>query len=125
ITLSIGLAALDAARKQEFQVLVDEAAEALEQARAAGGNRLQIFQPPPPRAAGPAATAVVGVGEQDFAALLERLLHEKLESIFASQGQKLPDFGNREKEVVALAVQRMEEEHKRETAMLQRRLEKV
>ena len=124
ITLSIGLAALDAERKQEFQVLVDETAGALESARLAGGNRLQIFQPPSPRAA-PVAPIVGAVGEKDFAAMLERLLHEKLEMIFASQGQALPDFGNREQEVIALAVKRMEEEHKRETAMLQRRLEKV
>jgi diguanylate cyclase (GGDEF)-like protein len=123
ITLSIGLSHLDPERKQEFQDLLDEASGALALARSSGGNQLHVFKykappPPPPVAAGLP-------DEQGLGKMLERLLHEKLESIFASQGQTLPDFGNREKEVVALAVRRMEEEHEREMGMLQRRLAKL
>lgn len=118
ITLSVGVAHLDSDREQSFQTLVDEAGAALARARAAGGNRFGAFQYEAPKAPAPAT-------DPGLPALLERLLHEKLEAFFASQGQVLPDFGGREKEVVQLAVRKMEDEHKRQVDMLQRRLAKL
>ncbi len=119
ITLSIGLGQVAPDRAQDFQGLVDETAAALDRARAAGGNRFAAYEYVAPK---PAAGASQG---PDLEALLERLLHEKLGDLFASQGQKLPDFGGREKEVVELAIRKMEDEHRRQMDMLQRRMAKL
>ena len=70
--------------------------------------------------------------DRALARQLAGLLDEKMQTFFQSMGESMPDFGGRDREVLALAVEKMEaahhqmrEEHAHQVKMLQRRLSKV
>ena len=80
----------------------------------------------------PAAMPDLGGNLEEIGKQLEQMLSKKVEAIFDSMGQSLPDFGGREREVLALAVKKMEaehrnlqEEHSKQVDLLERRLSKL
>lgn len=150
VTLSIGISALSRRRELEFEGLLAEARRALERARRRGGGGIAVHQPkdeptasapqvpagypapvayvpvaaPLPNAPAQAAPAT-GPSPAEISSLIDGMLHEKVRELFESLGEELPDFGGREREVLELAMRKMEEEHRRQIEMLQRRVEKL
>ena len=69
---------------------------------------------------------------EQIGAMLDRMLSERVQEMFESMGQQVPDFGGHEQEVLSLAVRKMEEErkdlvsqHREEMDALSRRMEKL
>jgi hypothetical protein len=129
VTLSIGLTYRDVGEPVELEAITLEARSAMERSFATGGNRFEVWVPPVPA---PTAMAGLGGNLDEIGQQLERLLSKKVEAIFESMGQALPDFGGREREVLALAVRKMEaehhnlrEEHSKQVELLERRLAKL
>lgn len=129
VTLSIGLTYRDAEEAVEFEELCLEVRSAMERSLNTGGNRFEIWAPPVPS---PAAMPELGGNLEEIGKQLERMLSNKVEAIFESMGQALPDFGGRRQEVLALAVKKMEaehrnlqEEHSKQVELLERRLAKL
>lgn len=145
VTLSIGVAARGVGDSFELADLLGEARSSHEQARSSGGNRFRVFveepRPEPVVVSVPTPGAVVAsadLGETlsgNFDRLtmaLEGLLSRRVRELFEEMGEKLPDFGDREREVLELAVRRLEQEHElkrkdyeSEVDQLRRRLTKL
>lgn len=139
ITLSMGLTHRSPGEEYGFDELLEEARVARDRSFAAGGNRFSVHVPPPapkepPRPApapGPVAVDLTADLEQ-IGKALERVLSQRVRELFESMGEKMPDFGGREREVLELAVRnleaersRRENEHSRQIDLLQRRLSKL
>lgn len=130
VTLSVGIAsAVDDQADYDFDVLIDRAQSALKKAQESGGDRFTVYVPPP---AQPAPQAAIPGGLEAIGKELERMLSEKVAEIFHSMGREVPDFHGHEREVLELAVSRMNEEraqlmedHKRQYDLLERRLAKL
>jgi len=127
ITLSIGLTHRLAGEEAVLETLRGETTEAVELASSRGGNRCEVYEPPAPAGLPAGVTDPDQLGRQ-----LEQMLAEKTAAFFSSMGEAMPDFGGREQEVLALAMQKMEaahEEMRREHALqvekLERRLRRV
>ncbi len=130
VTLSIGLSYRDDEEKVDFDQLRNEVNSASQQAAAGGGGRFVQYTPPASSAA--VATPDLSGGLEQLGKNLEQLLTQKVAAIFESMGQALPDFGGHKKEVLALAVEKMEaaheqmrKEHAERVGLLERRLAKV
>lgn len=130
ISLSIGLAFRDAEDVVDADELQREATSAVQGAIADGGNRFVLYTAPVNTAVleGPDLSGSL----EELGKNLEDLLAQKVAGIFESMGQSLPDFGGHEKEVLALAVKKMEaaheqmrKEHADRVNQLERRLSKV
>ncbi len=129
VTLSIGVTYCAAGEKVDFDTITNEASAAIERALQAGGSRYEVYVAPEP------VLEQLPQRELDPGAITKHLsgmLEEKLEDLFKSMGRNIPDFGGREHEVLALAVEKMEanhdlmrEQHSRQVEMLERRLTKV
>lgn len=127
VTLSIGLTHRLGGEEVELATLGAEAGKAAEQARSQGGNRYEVYEAPAP------AGLPLGASDPDqLARQLEEMLAEKTAAFFSSMGEAMPDFGGREQEVLALAVQKMEaaheelrREHAKQVQQLERRLKRV
>lgn len=130
VTLSVGIAsAVDEEADFEFDGLVDRVQSALAKAQQTGGDRFAVYVPPPPQ---PVPQAAIPGGLEAIGHELERMLSEKVAQIFHSMGREVPDFHGHEREVLELAVSRMQDEraqlmadHKRQYDMLERRLSKL
>lgn len=134
VTLSIGVTFRDEGEGGSFEELRDEVTSAVLEATSAGGNRAKVYTAPPPRASMPAAVAPIDLSGslEELSRSLEEVLGQKVAAMFESMGQALPDFGGHRKEVLALAVEKMEaaheqlrREHADRVGMLERRLAKV
>ncbi|MCB9914626.1 MAG: GGDEF domain-containing protein [Planctomycetes bacterium] len=130
VTLSIGLAFRGAgeAGRYDLDELRSEVTTAVLQAISAGGDRAVAYTPPKDV---PQVPDLKG-NLDELGKSLETLLAQKVAAIFESMGQSLPDFGGHRKEVLALAVEKMElaheqmrREHAERVDLLERRLAKV
>ena len=130
VTLSVGVSsAVEKSDDFDFNVIVAHAKSALEQAQDAGGDRFVVYiAPPEPE---PVKTEFPG-GLDALGAELERMLSEKVAEMFHSMGREVPDFHGHQREVLELAVGRMESErdqlvadHQRQYDMLERRIAKL
>jgi hypothetical protein len=127
VTLSIGLTHRVAGEEVDLDTLGVEAGKAVDLARSQGGNRFEVYVPPAP------VGLPAGVNDpEQLARQLEELLAEKTAALFQSMGQAMPDFGGRDQEVLALAIQKMEaaheemrREHAQQVNQLERRLRRV
>ena len=132
VTLSVGISsAVSADDDYDLDELIGQAQRALRQAQEAGGDRFAVYVAPPEPPA-PIVRAEIPGGLEAIGEQLERLLSEKVAEMFHSMGREVPDFHGHEKEVLELAVSRMEEEraalvadHQRKYDMLERRLAKL
>jgi diguanylate cyclase (GGDEF)-like protein len=132
VTLSIGISYRDAGEEVSFDGITREAASAIDRALSRGGNCFEIYVAPDPILDSlPDVSDVLG-DDRALARQLAGLLDEKMQTFFQSMGESMPDFGGRDREVLALAVEKMEaahhqmrEEHAHQVKMLQRRLSKV
>ena len=129
VTLSIGLAYRKTEESVDFEAICQEVRSAMEKSMASGGNRSEVWAPP---VAAPIALPELGGSVEEIGKQLEQLLTQKVEAIFTSIGQSLPDFGGNQREVLALAVRKMEaehqnlrEEHSKQVELLERRLAKL
>ena len=129
VTLSIGITYRDAGDRVDLDELTRETGAAITQAINRGGNRYEVYVAPEsildslPDLSG---------DKRDLSNQLSGLLDVKLKDFFKSMGESKPDFGGRDREVLALAVEKMEaahqqmrEEHAHQVELLQRRLSKV
>jgi len=130
VTLSVGIAsAVEDPVDFDFDVLIGHAQSALRKAQDSGGDRFAVYVPPPPV---PESSATIPGGLEAIGKELERMLTEKVAEIFHSMGREVPDFHGHEREVLELAVSRMNDEraqlmedHKRQYDLLERRLSKL
>lgn len=145
VTLSIGVASRETGEKYALADLLGEARRAHEQASSAGGNRSRVFvaEPKPEPVIvsvptpGPAVdaagiNATLSGSFDKLTRAMEALLSQRVRALFEELGEKLPDFGEREREVLALAVKNLEAEHDQkrkqhetEVDLLRRRLTKL
>ncbi|MAF64877.1 MAG: hypothetical protein CMJ84_04365 [Planctomycetes bacterium] len=130
ITLSIGIAQREAGSSADLEELFAESAQALELAFAGGGNRAEVHSPPDSLLT--SSSQAVPADLEQIGTMLDRMLSERVQEMFESMGQQVPDFGGHEQEVLALAVKKMEEEretlvsqHREEMDALSRRMEKL
>ncbi len=130
ITLSIGIAQREPGASASLDELIAESALALEGALVAGGNRAEEHEPPAPQLS--AGAEPVPADIEQIGAMLDRMLSERVQEMFESMGQQVPDFGGHEQEVLSLAIRKMEEErkdlvsqHREEMDALSRRMEKL
>lgn len=131
VSLSIGLVYRKAGDKIVFSEVCSDVRQAMERAIVEGGKRYKLYEPTPTSST-PIVVPDLGDSLQEIGARLEALLSAKVEAIFASMGEALPDFGGHEKEVLARAVRKMEGEHVQmrrshaeQVDMLERRLAKL
>ena len=133
VTLSIGATFRSDGAPVRFEALRDEVTTAVLEATAAGGNRSSVYVAPEVVPAPVASLAPDLSGSiEELGRSLEVILGQKVAAMFESMGQSLPDFGGHRKEVLALAVEKMEaahdqmrREHAEQVSMLERRLAKV
>jgi len=132
VTLSIGVTYRDAEEPVELQDLTRETGAAIDLALKRGGNRFEVYYAPDPILDNLPNLQEAATDRRALTQQLSKVFDEKLRSFFASMGQAMPDFGGRELEVLALAVEKMEsthqqmrEEHAQQVSQLQRRLNKV
>ena len=134
ITLSLGLTFRSADAVLDLDELIEEARTARDRAIAAGGNRFSVYvAPPKPDPPAPIASTIdVTADLEQISKALERVLHQRVTELFDSMGEKMPDFGGHEREVLELAVRKLEtertrreSEHQSQIELLQRRLTKV
>ncbi|MDP6763882.1 MAG: diguanylate cyclase [Planctomycetota bacterium] len=130
ITLSVGIALREAGVGAQLEELFSESAQSLELALAAGGNRAEVYSAPARSLT--SAMKAVPADLEEIGAMLDSMLSERVQAMFESVGQKVPDFGGHEQEVLARAVKKMEEErellvsqHREEMDTLSRRMEKL
>lgn len=129
VTLSIGITSREVGDEVLFEELTEEVAAAIELALARGGNRFEVYVAPP---------SILdhlpekGADSGELGKQLSGMLDQRLESFFKSMGEARPDFGGRDREVMALAVEKMEaahqemrEMHASQVSKLERRLNKV
>lgn len=132
VTLSIGITYRDIGESVELEDLTKETGAAIELALGRGGNRFEVYVPPDPILDSLPDLASIANDDRALTKQLSGLLDEKMQSFFQSMGEKMPDFGGRDREVLALAVEKMEaahqqmrEEHSNQVSLLKRRLSKV
>lgn len=135
ITISVGLTFCPADAALDLDALIEEARSARDRVTAAGGNRFAVYVPPPRPEPPPRATPErvdVTADLEHITKALESVLHQRVLELFDSMGEKLPDFGGREREVLELAVRNLERErakreseHQNQVELLQRRLTKL
>ncbi len=129
VTLSVGITYRGVGEAIDLDELTRETGEAIDLAMSRGGNRFEVFIPPDPILE---SLPAVGLDAKGLDKQLERLLDDKVRVFFESMGEKMPDFGGRDREVLILAVQKMEaahqkmrEEHTLQVTQLQHRLSKM
>lgn len=129
VSLSIGIAYRDAGTDVVLDELTRQTGAAIELAMARGGGRFEVHVPPESILD---SLPNIARDKQDLDRQLEALLDEKMHAFFESMGQTMPDFGGRDREVLALAVEKMEaahqqmrEEHSHQVLQLQRRLNRM
>jgi diguanylate cyclase (GGDEF)-like protein len=145
ISLCIGIASRESGEDPELEDLLGEARSAQEWAAAAGGNRFRpwvkepkpdpvvVSVPTPGPALDPSLLDATLTGSfEKLTRALENLLSRRVRELFEEMGEKLPDFGDREREVLELAVKKLEVEHEQrrrahesEVDVLRRRLTKL
>jgi hypothetical protein len=126
-----------AGAEPELVELLDEARAACGRSLSAGGNRFTIFTPPPRpepvKEPAPVAAPVAPVLDVwQLTRALEQVLSTRVKELFESMGEKVPDFGGHEREVMELAVKKLtaekarrENEQQSQIELLQRRLAKL
>lgn len=129
VTLSIGITHRDTGEAVDLDDLTRETGAAIERALSQGGNRFEVYVAPDPILESLPAVAPDSKG---LDRQLEKLLGQKIKDFFSSMGEKPPDFGGRDREVLTLAVEKMEaahremrEEHAQQVTQLERRLSKM
>lgn len=132
VTLSIGITYRDEGEGVDLDDLTRETGAAIELALGRGGSRFEVFVAPDPILDNLPDLAQAAGDSKVLSSQLSALLDEKMHSFFQSMGESMPDFGGRDREVLALAVEKMEaahqqmrEEHTQQVSLLQRRLNKV
>ncbi len=129
VTLSVGISYHSMDRVVDFDTIMAETSAAIDRAVSKGGGRFEVYEAPKPvlESLPPQAD-----NTEKVTAHLSSLLDRKLAEFFESMGQAMPDFGGKDREVLALAVKKMEEEHAlmrdqhvEQVDMLKRRLNKV
>ena len=125
VTLTVGISFPRTEEERDLEFLVEQASNASRDGEAAGGDRWTLQAPAlnhqEELASAPNSAA-------DFGQLMDDVLREKMQTIYESMGEQLPDLAGRDSEVFALALKKMAEERKTQDSkleLLERRIERL